>query len=147
MTPNDYQRRALATALPAALDAVYLTLGLCGEAGEVAELLKKAIRDGKKPDHADRLRRELGDVVWYVAVLAHVSGSTLEDVMAANVAKLSARQATGNLGGSGDYRGEADDRALLEARVRALEAEVSEARAEAAQWAAELDTLRAGGAR
>lgn len=184
MTPNDYQRRALATALPAALDASYLTLGLCGEAGEVAELQKKAIRDGEKPDHADRLHRELGDVLWYVAVLAHVSGFTLEDVMAANLAKLSTRQATGTLGGSGDYRGEAaalggtgtgpapapatvepypsgaweydyrlgsyvftgpPDEALREmtARIRYLEAAVSEARAEAAQWAAELDGDRA----
>ena len=146
MTPDDYQYRALATALPAALDAVYLTLGLCGESGEVAELLKKSIRDGEKADHADRLRRELGDVLWYVAVLAHVHGLTLEEVMQANLDKLATRKATGNLGGSGDYRGEVDDRARLEARVRALEAEVVEARAERDQWAAELDALRAGGA-
>ena len=70
MTPDDYQYRALATALPAALDAVYLTLGLCGEAGEVAELLKKSIRDGEKADHADRLRRELGDVLFTLVNLA-----------------------------------------------------------------------------
>ncbi len=141
MNPNDYQREALRTALPRALDRQYLALGLCGESGEVAELCKKALRDGEPADFVDRLRRELGDVLWYVAIMAHIHGLGLDEVMACNVAKLRTRQAAGALSGSGDYRGE-DDEARVRARIARLEADLSEARAEAAQWAAALDALR-----
>jgi NTP pyrophosphatase (non-canonical NTP hydrolase) len=69
-------------------------LGLAGEAGEVCDLLKKAWGHQHALDH-EELKKELGDVLWYVAALASQFDMTLEDVAAANVAKLSARYPKG----------------------------------------------------
>lgn len=106
MELNSYQERALKTALPAALGdqtgITYTTLGLNGEAGEVAEKVKKGIRDGLRDNLATA--QELGDVLWYLAVLAHNLGYTLEEVAQMNVKKLADRQDRGALGGSGDDR-------------------------------------------
>lgn len=71
-----------------------LGLGIAGEAGEVADLLKKVIGHGHPIDVA-KLVKELGDVLWYVAVLASVYGVLLSDVAAANRAKLMARYPDG----------------------------------------------------
>ncbi len=112
MTLDDYQRGALRTAkYPEAARLLYPALKLAGEAGEVAEKLGKLMRDeGWRPglplDDAQRdaLAKELGDVLWYVAVLAHDLGVPLEAVASANLAKLADRAARGVLGGSGDDR-------------------------------------------
>lgn len=64
--------------------------GLAGEAGEVCDLLKKTHGHGKAYD-ADKLKKELGDVLWYVANLADAHGFKLSEVAEANVAKLRAR--------------------------------------------------------
>lgn len=69
-------------------------LGVAGEAGEVADLIKKHVGHGHDFDRA-KLTKELGDVLWYVAALAELCGVPFEDVAAANVAKLRARYPTG----------------------------------------------------
>lgn len=115
MKINQYQAFALTTALYAEkfptdveschklLRISYASLGLAGEAGEIAEKIKKSIRDGKEIDRDD-LTKELGDVLWYVAALASEHGIVLENVVDTNVAKLSSRKDRGVLRGSGDNR-------------------------------------------
>lgn len=98
LTMNDYQGFALSTwsPTPGAPDAdlAYLTLGLVGETGEVAEHIKKHLRHGKPLDRAE-LKKELGDAQWYIAVLSHELGFKLEDVAADNILKLRARYPQG----------------------------------------------------
>ena len=96
MDADEYQRAALKTLkewgkLREDLNnIVYLALAINGEAGEVAEVVKKAWRDGKEVDK-DWLVEELGDVLWYVAVLAHELGVSLSEVMEKNIKKLRKR--------------------------------------------------------
>lgn len=68
----------------------YTTLGLAGEAGEVANLVKKEIRDAK--DRREDIKDELGDVLWYVARVADEYGFSLSDVALLNVRKLNKRK-------------------------------------------------------
>ena len=79
------------------------TLGLVGEAGEVAEKVKKLIRD-KSRFSKDEIIKELGDVVFYVTALANYYGSDLQEVIDMNIEKLDGRLARGTLQGSGDNR-------------------------------------------
>jgi len=103
MTFNEYQEEPKKTAIyPTEYRLVYPALGLTGEAGEVAEKVKKMVRDGKLD--TDGLKKELGDVLWYLAALASDLGVTLEEVAAGNVAKLRSRAERGVIGGSGDNR-------------------------------------------
>jgi NTP pyrophosphatase (non-canonical NTP hydrolase) len=109
MELDAYQRAARGTARypDVGRNPIYPTLGLCGEAGEVAEKVKKVIRDrGGAFDEATRsaLRLELGDVLWYVAQLAAELELPLSEVAAANLEKLGSRAARGVLGGDGDNR-------------------------------------------
>lgn len=86
---------------------VYPTLGLAGETGEVAEKIKKVIRDkGGIVDDAtrDALRKELGDVLWYVAQLCTELNLSMADVAEKNIEKLLSRQKRGRLSGDGDSR-------------------------------------------
>jgi NTP pyrophosphatase (non-canonical NTP hydrolase) len=109
MECDDYQRAALRTAR--AKDApdefMHLVLGLVGEVGEIAEKVKKLVRD-KNSDLAqldrDDMASELGDVLWYAAVLADFLGLALDDVAQRNVDKLADRQRRAVIGGSGDNR-------------------------------------------
>ncbi len=71
-------------------DIVYLALAINGEAGELAEVVKKSWRDGKPLDR-EWLVDELGDILWYVAALAHTVGVSLSEVMERNVEKLRKR--------------------------------------------------------
>lgn len=86
---------------------MHLVLGLVGEAGEIAEKVKKLVRD-KHSDVAqldrDDMAAELGDVLWYSAVLANFLDLSLNDVAQRNVDKLADRQRRNALGGSGDNR-------------------------------------------
>lgn len=109
MNLNEYQAKSAATAVypegPAAI--FYCTLGLCGESGEVAEKVKKVLRDkggNFNPSTTDDIKLELGDVLWYLAQLATELGLTLQEVAEANLQKLQSRQQRGKLGGSGDER-------------------------------------------
>lgn len=88
-------------------NTTYPTLGLCGEAGEVADKIKKVMRDRGgvfDPEVRDDLRLELGDVLWYLAQLATELELDLEEIAAANLAKLASRAARNVIGGSGDRR-------------------------------------------
>jgi NTP pyrophosphatase (non-canonical NTP hydrolase) len=86
----------------------YLTLGLTGEAGEIANKVKKLIRDGAAQDEylAKRIEigYEIGDVLWYCAVLAKEMEMDLGHIMENNLQKLADRKKRGTLSGSGDNR-------------------------------------------
>ena len=102
---NDYQKLAMKTAIfPTDMGVYYATLGLAGEAGEIANKVKKFIRDGHSVEKEKELISELGDVLWYVAAVADVIGVSLEDVAKDNMYKLAERQRNGTLQGSGDNR-------------------------------------------
>lgn len=108
MNVNDYQKAALRTARPkdAENEFLHLVLGLVGEAGEVAEKVKKVIRDENSDfSKLDELfKKELGDVLWHIAVLADYFGITLEEIAQMNIDKLADRFERGKIGGSGDTR-------------------------------------------
>jgi len=108
MQLSEYQRLSRRTAAyPRDAWLAYPSLGLAGEAGEVAEHAKKAIRDDRGTVTDERrlaMAKELGDVLWYVAQLASELGLELEDIARANLEKLSSRQQRGVLSGSGDER-------------------------------------------
>jgi NTP pyrophosphatase (non-canonical NTP hydrolase) len=106
---SDYQQRSRATAVyPHAGDNLtYPALGLCGEAGEAAEKVKKAMRDDGGVLTGERraaLAGELGDVLWYVAQLATEAGLDLDEIAGDNLAKLLSRKERDVLQGSGDTR-------------------------------------------
>jgi NTP pyrophosphatase (non-canonical NTP hydrolase) len=106
---SDYQQRSRATAVypGAGANLTYPALGLCGEAGEAAEKVKKAIRDDGGRLTGERraaLAAELGDVLWYVAQLATEAGLDLDEIAAQNLDKLLSRQSRSVLQGSGDFR-------------------------------------------
>ncbi len=108
MQLDDYQEAARRTAIYAGRHRViYPALGLASEAGEVCGKIKKVLRD-QGGDFAaapvEALRDELGDVLWYVAVLAADLGLSLDDIATHNLAKLRSRRARGRIGGAGDAR-------------------------------------------
>jgi NTP pyrophosphatase (non-canonical NTP hydrolase) len=108
MELSEYQRLSRRTAqYPREAWLAYPALGLAGEAGEVAEHAKKAIRDdgGRIGDERKAaLAKELGDVLWYVAQLATELDLQLDAVAQLNLDKLLSRQERGVLSGSGDDR-------------------------------------------
>lgn len=91
---NAYQGEAMRTAGDRKDDLACHALGIAGEAGEVADLLKKHLFHGHSLDH-DKVAKELGDVLWYVAVLAQRIGVDLETVARMNVEKLRKRYPDG----------------------------------------------------
>jgi NTP pyrophosphatase (non-canonical NTP hydrolase) len=110
MTFDEYQKQALTTVISnddSFKDTLHWVLGINGEAGEVAEKIKKIIRDKNgEISQADKeeLAKELGDVLWYLAVFAHDLGYTFDDVAQSNLTKLQSRKNRGVLGGTGDNR-------------------------------------------
>lgn len=93
MTGNEYQKAALRTANMNYSEYSMIingALGLCGEAGEVADIIKKATFQGHKLD-TEHIAEELGDVAWYLAVPASAIGKNLDDILASNVDKLRKR--------------------------------------------------------
>ena len=109
MDLNSYQSGARSTARypDVGSNPIYPTLGLNGEAGEVADKVKKVLRDQGgvfDPEVRESLKLELGDVLWYVAQLSSELGLTLEEVAVANLEKLASRAARGRISGSGDTR-------------------------------------------
>ena len=108
---KEYQEQAMRTAqYPADVAMAYLALGLAGEAGEVANKIKKVLRGDydDEPEKAeaalDAAGAELADVLWYVAMLSHELGICLEDLALGNLAKLHMRELNGTIKGSGDNR-------------------------------------------
>lgn len=109
MQLNYYQDAAIETLLPSADNLTYLVAGLAAEAGEVAGKYAKYFRDSdKSPAEYFKLRedliKELGDMLWFVAVMADKLDYALEDVAKLNLIKLKSRQQRGTLKGSGDER-------------------------------------------
>lgn len=110
MTFDEYQKQALKTAVnnyEPLMEKTIWAMGVAGEAGEVVEKWKKivAYKEGKVSDEdLAELAKELGDVVWYIAVLAHTLGLSFDDIMQRNVQKLADRQKRGQIMGAGDNR-------------------------------------------
>ena len=108
MTLDEYQKRALSTNINHGTYVFFDRMfGLVGEAGELADKVKKWIRDDKadmaKLDK-EAFMDELGDVLWYVATLADEVGFTFEELAQRNLDKLASRQTRGKLSGAGDNR-------------------------------------------
>lgn len=106
---NDYQTAALTTAIypNQGNNFAYPALGLVGEAGEVADKLKKVIRDNDSiltDPVREAVAKEIGDVLWYVSVLAHEMDYDLNTIAETNLQKLASRAARGVISGSGDNR-------------------------------------------
>ena len=103
-----YQKVALTTAIyPREQAIIYPTLGLTGEAGEVANKVKKIIRDGSNKNDdsmVSEIKSEIGDCLWYIAVLADDIGCKLSDIANTNLIKLANRKEKGTIRGSGDKR-------------------------------------------
>jgi NTP pyrophosphatase (non-canonical NTP hydrolase) len=110
MTLEEYQNKALTTVIKTDSefrDLLHWVLGINGEAGEIAEKVKKIIRDKNavvsEEDKAE-LAKEVGDVLWYLAVFAHHLGVPLDEIAQQNLDKLQSRKKRGVLQGSGDNR-------------------------------------------
>jgi NTP pyrophosphatase (non-canonical NTP hydrolase) len=106
MNINTYQQEAAETAIYSN-KLIYPTLGLAGEAGEIANKVKKILRDNSgelQEDVRQDLISELGDVLWYVAALATDLKVELSEVANKNIEKLNSRKNRGVIGGSGDNR-------------------------------------------
>jgi NTP pyrophosphatase (non-canonical NTP hydrolase) len=109
MTLNDYQTQAMRFRLPTA-DETYALLNLAGEVGELLGAIAKVKRDRTLTTeeaavaHFENIKKELGDILWHVAAIAHDYGYGLDEIANGNITKLSSRQARGQLQGSGDNR-------------------------------------------
>jgi len=110
MTFEEYQKQALTTMLSTGddfKDLLHWVLGINGEAGEVAEKVKKIIRDKNgeiNDEDKQELAKEIGDVLWYLAVFADYLDVPLDNIAKQNLDKLMSRKNRGVLGGSGDNR-------------------------------------------
>lgn len=105
----EYQKKSRKTAVypKAGSNIYYPSLGLAGEAGEVANKIKKIMRDKDDvitDEDRESLKGELGDVLWYVAQIATELGITLDSVVEKNIEKLMSRMERGKLNGEGDER-------------------------------------------
>lgn len=109
MTFDEYQQKSRKTAVypNAGNNFIYPTLGLAGEAGEVAEKIKKVLRDNNgivDDARRDEIKKELGDVLWYVSQISTELGLSLDEVANLNIEKLYSRLERNKLSGSGDSR-------------------------------------------
>ena len=110
-TFDEYAAGAATTAIypgrNTATGLAYAVLGLTGEAGELANQAKKVLRDDAgliDPERRQRMRSELGDVLWYLAAVARELDIDLETVARTNLQKLERRATDGTLQGDGEYR-------------------------------------------
>lgn len=108
ITFMDYQSRTHATAVyPKDISLLYLTLGLAGEAGEVANKIKKIYRDADGIVHSERkkdLANEIGDCLWYLSELCNVLNLDFGEVAKDNILKLRRRYEQGTIKGEGENR-------------------------------------------
>lgn len=108
MTFDEYQKKAAETAIyPQRLRIVYPLIGLAGETGEVAEKVKKIIRDNDgifNEDEKREIAKELGDVLWYLAAIARDMGYRLDDIAQINLDKIASRNERNKIHGHGDNR-------------------------------------------
>lgn len=105
---NEYQQKALSTAIyPEDMAISYCVMKLAGECGELAEKVAKAYRDEDghfSPERIQAIKKEHGDIQWYLANIAELFGFTMEESAILNIEKLADRQARGVLQGDGDER-------------------------------------------
>lgn len=105
---NEYQQIAVKNKMYGyGTPIVFPALGLCGEAGEVSENVKKMLRDDEgelTPSRLARIKAELGDVLWYIAAMAHDMGVSLSDIAKGNVDKITDRRSRNVVHGEGDTR-------------------------------------------
>lgn len=96
MTPNEYQKLCMRTAGDTDNTRLIINgaMGLCGESGEVIDLIKKCCFQGHELDF-DKIEEEIGDVLWYVAILCEGISVDMESVMARNIEKLKKRYPNG----------------------------------------------------
>lgn len=110
LTINNYQKEAHKTACYLGLEEgnyTYPVMGLAEEAGEVCGKFAKAVRDENgiiSEERKQAIKKELGDVCWFIAEISTLLNLNLEDVMQGNLDKLASRKARGVLHGSGDDR-------------------------------------------
>jgi len=106
MNFKDYQDQASKTAIYKN-EIIYPALGLANEAGEVLGKIKKVLRDNDgdfTPEKREEIGKEIGDVLWYISVLARDLNLSLDAIAQQNLDKLNSRLSRGVLGGSGDNR-------------------------------------------
>jgi len=106
---EEYQKKSRETAIypNKGSNFVYPVLGLVGESGEVAEKIKKILRDNNgivDEEKREEIKKELGDVLWYIAQLATELGLSLDEIARFNIKKLQSRKRRNKLHGSGDDR-------------------------------------------
>ena len=97
MKINEYQQLAMKTLNPALSEKDVLingVMGLCGESGEAIDIVKKWLAQGHELDK-EKLKKELGDICWYLAETATALDLSLEEIMAANIEKLKQRYPDG----------------------------------------------------
>lgn len=106
MNLQEYQKLTRKTAIyPQRVAEEYLIQGLTSEAGEVAGVRKKYLRDGlSREEYIAKLEAEMGDVFWYLVSLAYELKIPLHNILAGNIEKLKARQQNNTLKGDGDDR-------------------------------------------
>lgn len=108
---NEYQEKASVTATFTGKQEehqlMYLALGICGESGEIAEKIKKMIRNDEgiiTDETRELLKLEIGDVLWYLSQLSRVLGFSFDEAAQANITKIMDRRARGVIKSSGDTR-------------------------------------------
>jgi NTP pyrophosphatase (non-canonical NTP hydrolase) len=105
---SEYQAKALLTAVyPKDVAIMYLGVALVGEAGEVANQVKKYIRnDGRQltPERIEKIADELGDVLWYISMMAHELDIPLDAIAQRNLDKLAGRSKRGTIAKDGEVR-------------------------------------------
>ncbi|MCC7357174.1 nucleoside triphosphate pyrophosphohydrolase family protein [Candidatus Uhrbacteria bacterium] len=106
---SEYQEQSRTTAIYPGIgkNFIYPALGLCGESGEVAEKIKKIIRDSNMEvtdEKRQEIAKELGDVLWYLSQLATEFNLSLSEIAQGNIEKLQKRKQEGTLHGNGDNR-------------------------------------------
>lgn len=102
MQLNEYQMLAMSFRLPSA-NHFYAITGLTGEVGELNSLIAKSVRDDKGMD-IYTVKKEVGDILWFVAAIATDYGFSLNDIAMSNIEKLNSRKARNTIQGSGDDR-------------------------------------------
>ena len=103
MQLSEYQNQAMSYRLQSA-NKEYALLGLAGEVGELYSLVAKSIRDSNRMFSVTAVKKELGDILWFVAAIATDYGFGLDEIAQVNLDKLSSRQERNKLQGSGDER-------------------------------------------
>lgn len=110
MNFNEYQEKTSNTWISNQHNLTRIILGICGESGEIAEKIKKFYRDGNVNLKEDLynlkkdLKKELGDLMYYIAMCANSLQLNLEDIAKTNIEKLKSRKQRNKIKGSGDNR-------------------------------------------